>query len=73
MSKNPVDHPTHYNVGRIEVIDAIESWELNFSMGNAVKYIARADHKGNPVEDLRKAVWYLNREIVRRGGKTDAV
>ncbi len=66
-SENPnVDHPSHYNVGTIEVIDAIESWELNFSLGNAVKYIARADHKGKPIEDLKKARWYIDREIKRR-------
>jgi hypothetical protein len=62
-----VDHPKHYNTGRIEVIDAIEAWGLGFSLGNAVKYIARADHKGAPVEDLRKAIWYLQRELDRRG------
>lgn len=61
-----VDHPSHYNVGKIEVIDAIEAWELNFSLGNAVKYIARADHKGKPIEDLAKARWYIEREIERR-------
>lgn len=61
-----VSHPAHYNVGKIEVIDAIEAWELNFSLGNAVKYIARADHKGKPIEDLEKARWYIEREIERR-------
>jgi len=61
-----VDHPDHYNVGKIEVIDAIEDWCLNFSLGNAVKYIARADHKGKAIEDLEKAAWCLNREIERR-------
>lgn len=69
MSNN-VNHPSHYNVGKIEVIDAIEAWELNFSLGNAVKYIARADHKGQPIEDLEKARWYIDREIERR--KKDA-
>ena len=71
--KSAVNHPSHYNVGKIEVIDAIEAWELNFSLGNAVKYIARADHKGKPVEDLEKARWYIEREIQRRkaGGQDD--
>lgn len=70
-SENPnVDHPSHYNTGKIEVIDAIEAWGLNFSLGNAVKYIARADHKGKPIEDLEKARWYIEREIERR--KNDA-
>ena len=66
-----VDHPSHYNVGKIEVIDAIEAWGLNFSLGNAVKYIARADHKGEPIEDLEKARWYIEREIERRKGELD--
>lgn len=64
MSK--VEHPTHYNQSPIEVIDAIEAWKLNFHLGNVVKYIARAEHKQNPIEDLKKASWYLNREIKRR-------
>lgn len=63
-----VDHPKHYNVGGIEVIDAIEAWGLGFNLGNVVKYIARADHKSNAVEDLEKARWYLDREIQRRKG-----
>lgn len=58
-----VDHPKHYNAGRIEVIDAIEDWKLSFHLGNVVKYVARAEHKGKPLEDLKKAVWYLNRAI----------
>ena len=61
-----VNHPAHYNTGNIEVIDAIEDWGLGFSLGNAVKYIARADHKGKPVEDLEKDIWYIRREIRRR-------
>jgi len=65
-NRNVINHPAHYNVGSIEVIDAIEDWKLNFNLGNAVKYIARADHKGNPVQDLNKAIWYLQREIERR-------
>jgi hypothetical protein len=63
---NTVDHPRHYNVGKIEAITVIEDWNLGFNLGNAVKYIARADHKGNPVEDLKKALWYLQRELDRR-------
>jgi hypothetical protein len=53
-----------------EVIKVIEAWELDFSLGNAVKFYSRASKK-NPkklVEDLRKAAWYLNREIERRDG-----
>jgi hypothetical protein len=60
---DPVNHPYHYKVGGIETIDFIEAKELNYNMGNAVKYISRADHKGNKKQDLEKAVWYLNREI----------
>ena len=62
-----VDHPKHYNEGKFEVIDVIEDWKLNFNLGNVIKYIARADHKGNRAEDLEKAAWYLEREI-KRGG-----
>lgn len=63
--KEAVNHPSHYNAGRFEVIDVIEDWRLGFSLGNAVKYIARAEHKGRIIEDLRKAAWYLQREIER--------
>lgn len=62
-----VNHPSHYTDGKIEVIEFIEDKNLNFHRGNAVKYIARAGKK-NPakeVEDLQKAVWYINREIQR--------
>lgn len=64
-AKEAVNHPSHYNTGKIEVIDAIEDWKLNFSRGNAVKYIARAGHKGDELEDLKKAAWYINREVER--------
>ena len=58
-----VNHPSHYNAGKIEVIDAIEDWRLGFHEGNAVKYIARAKHKGKELEDLEKAAWYIGRLI----------
>jgi len=58
-----VNHPTHYNVGKIEVIDAIEDWKLGFHDGNVVKYVARSQHKGTRLEDLKKARWYLDRLI----------
>lgn len=59
-----VDSPAHYNVGSIEVIDAIDAWGLNFCLGNAVKYIARAGHKTPDIKaDLEKAIWYLLHEI----------
>ena len=59
-----VNHPAHYNQGRIEVIDAIEDWDLNFCEGNVVKYVARHRFKGEPLEDLKKARWYLERLIL---------
>ena len=58
-----VDHPPHYNQSSIEVIDAIEAWELDFHDGNVVKYLVRAKHKGHELEDLQKALWYLQRKI----------
>lgn len=62
---DPVSKPKHYNVhpSGVETIQITE--HMNFCLGNAMKYIWRADEK-NGVEDLRKAVWYLNREIERR-------
>ena len=58
-----VNHPSHYNQGKIEVIDAIEDWGLNFSEGCVVKYVARYRYKGVPLKDLKKAKWYLDRLI----------
>jgi hypothetical protein len=60
-----VNHPNHYNQGKIEVIDAIEEWGLGFNDGNVVKYVSRYKHKERPLEDLKKAKWYLEREINR--------
>jgi len=64
-----VNHPSHYNRGSIEVIDAIEAWDLGFSDGNVVKYLARARWKGKEIEDLEKALWYLKRHIENRRKK----
>lgn len=61
--KEMVNHPSHYNKGKFEVIEVIEDWNLNFNLGNAVKYISRCEHKGNKKQDLEKAVWYLQREL----------
>ncbi len=60
-----VDHPAHYGGGEnpYEAIKVIEAWQLDFCLGNAVKYIARAGKKGDGIEDLRKARWYLARRI----------
>ena len=59
-----VDHPKHYTQYPVEVIEITE--RLSFLMGNIVKYVLRADHKGEPIKDLKKAQWYLQREISRR-------
>lgn len=58
-----VDHPEHYRPGPYEAIKVIEAWELDFHLGNAVKYIARAGRKSSMREDLEKAIWYLQRKI----------
>lgn len=68
---DPVNHPAHYTDGKIEVIDFIQDKKLGFCLGNAVKYIARAGKKdpSKVIEDLKKAAWYLNREIEMLEGK----
>nr|DAU65323.1 MAG TPA: nucelotide kinase [Bacteriophage sp.] len=58
-----VNHPSHYNKGKIEVIDFIEDQGLSFHLGNVIKYVARAGAKGDKLEDLKKAQWYLDRYI----------
>jgi hypothetical protein len=58
-----VNHPPHYKVGGIETIDFIEAKGLGYHLGNVVKYISRADQKGDKLENLEKAQWYLNRAI----------
>lgn len=67
--KEPVNHPQHYNTGNIEAIDAIEDWGFGegFNRGNAIKYIMRAGRKSadTELEDLKKAAWYIDREIKR--------
>lgn len=60
---NVIDHPSHYNRGKIEVIDFIEDQGLSFHLGNVIKYIARAGSKGDKLEDLKKARCYLDRYI----------
>lgn len=62
-----VNHPTHYMSERgIEVIDVIEAFNLNFNIGNVLKYVIRAGRKASAKEDLEKAMWYLSREISKR-------
>ncbi len=63
MESDPVNHPEHYKTGGIETIDFIEAKSLGYNLGNVVKYITRSDHKGDKLQDLQKAAWYLNREI----------
>jgi hypothetical protein len=67
-TNSPVNHPTHYGGedNPHEAIKVIEAWDLGFNLGNVVKYLSRAGKKGNTLEDLRKAAWYLNREIQNR-------
>ena len=63
--KEQVNNPQHYG-GKdnpYEAIKVIEKWKLNFNLGNAIKYLARADHKNNKLQDLEKAKWYIQREI----------
>jgi hypothetical protein len=65
VKNDPVNRPSHYTDGKIEVIEFIEDKKLGFCLGNAIKYIARASKK-NPdktIEDINKAIWYLNRYI----------
>lgn len=66
MVSDSID-PTHYTRLDPEPIDVIEAWELNFRLANALKYIARAGFKGERESDLRKAIWYLNRELETGG------
>ncbi len=63
-----VDHPAHYGgaANAYEAIKVIEAWGLGFCLGNTVKYISRAERKGAALEDLKKARWYLDREIAKR-------
>lgn len=63
---NPVDHPSHYtaHASGVECITITE--HMSFCLGNAMKYIWRADEKGNAIEDLEKAKWYIDREIKKR-------
>lgn len=68
-----INHPSHYNSGKIETYDYIEDQGLNYSRGNVIKYVSRAGRKKAPdktiieseLEDLKKASWYLNKEIKR--------
>lgn len=61
--KETVDHPVHYKKSGFEAIDIIEAFAFGFHIGNVVKYIFRYKYKGKPIEDLKKARWYLDRKI----------
>lgn len=65
LSNDPVNHPSHYTKGKIEVADFIADQKLNFDRGNAVKYVCRAGSKDpdKEIQDLEKAIWYINHEI----------
>lgn len=69
MSDDPVNHPAHYTAhpSGIECIQITE--HMSFNLGNALKYIWRADEKGNAIQDLEKAAWYVAREITKRKAK----
>jgi hypothetical protein len=71
--KDSVNHPSHYNQGKIEVIEFIEDQKLNYHIGNTVKYLCRAGKKdpNKLIEDLEKASWYLNRHIQVEKAKRD--
>lgn len=68
MSEEDVNHPAHYGGADdpYEAIKVIEAWRLGFNLGNTVKYISRAERKGSTIVDLKKARWYLDREISKR-------
>ena len=74
-----VNHPSHYRPGVYEAINVIEAWGLNFNLGNSVKYISRCglkssanlSEKEKSIQDLKKATWYLNREVSRLEGKSN--
>lgn len=63
IKEDVINHPSHYTRGKIEVIDFIEDQQLPYHLGNVIKYIARAGYKGDKLEDLKKARWYLDRYI----------
>jgi iron-sulfur cluster repair protein YtfE (RIC family) len=73
MTKENIAHPEHYGgkENPYEAIKVIEAWDLDFCLGNVVKYISRAGKKNNTIEDLKKAQWYLNRKINQMENNND--
>ncbi len=65
--KDKINHPPHYTQGKFETVQVIEDWELGYHLGNALKYISRYKHKHKTktkqLEDLRKAIWFIERKI----------
>ncbi len=75
MANDMVNHPSHYTDGKIEVIEYIEDKKLGYCLGNAIKYISRAGKKdkSKEIEDLKKAVWYINRRIKQLQEESDVL
>lgn len=73
QKEDMVNHPPHYTQGKIEVIDFIEDQQFPYHLGNVIKYISRAGRKGDKLEDLKKAQWYLARYIELIGSDDTAV
>ena len=69
MEYDIINKPKHYTTTKLQPIDVIEAWDLEYHLGNVVKYIARAPYKGNQVQDLEKARWYLDRFISIKKGQ----
>lgn len=69
VKNDPIARPSHYTYSGIEPIEVVEAWGLGYRLGNVVKYLARAGHKGDALADLKKARWYLDREIKKRERK----
>lgn len=69
MQHDPINNPSYYATGGIETIDFIEAKRLGYHLGNCIKYISRAGRKHDAIEDLKKARWYLEREISNREKK----
>jgi len=71
IAPDMVERPPHYNTGNIEVLDFILDQKLGYLEGNVVKYICRAKHKGNELQDLKKAAYYLNKRIEELSGSSE--
>ena len=70
MAVEKINHPAHYGGDTVyEAIKVIEAWGLGFCLGNTIKYISRAGKKEDRLEDLQKAKWYLDREILEHVSK----